>query len=145
MQLLNSYCLKTTHRVICRTDAVNNLSPSLENHFIEANIYKNIRISDTTPNSVSTSAWLCATSNIKNSGVTDVGQGRATSPGKLYVKTGALLADILISVLFCFSVGCFFCAFRCALFFSWYTLPRLPDSLSFLNFFSECWQVPSLR
>ena len=65
VQLLNSYCLKTTHRVKCRTDAVNNLSRSLENHFIEANIYKNIRISDTTPNSVSTSAWLCATSNMK--------------------------------------------------------------------------------
>jgi len=65
VQLLNSYYLKKTHRVKCWTDAVNNLSQSLENHFIEANIYKNIRISDTTPNYVSTSAWLCATSNMK--------------------------------------------------------------------------------
>ena len=65
MQLLNSYCLKKTHTVKCRTDAVNNISWSLENHFIEANIYKNIRINDTTLNSVSTSAWLCATSNMK--------------------------------------------------------------------------------
>jgi len=32
----------------------------------EVNIYKNIRIGDTTPNSVSTS-WLCVTSNMKNS------------------------------------------------------------------------------
>jgi len=64
VQLLNSYCLKTTHRVECRTDAVNNLSRSLENHFIEANIHKNIRIKDTAPNSISTSAWLCATSNM---------------------------------------------------------------------------------
>jgi len=46
-------------------DAVNNLSLSLEHHFIKANIYKNIRISDATPNFVSTSAWLCATSNMK--------------------------------------------------------------------------------
>jgi len=32
----------------------------------EVKIYKNIRISDTTPNSISTSTWLCATSNKKN-------------------------------------------------------------------------------
>jgi len=30
-------------------------------------IYESIRISDTTPNSVSTSTWLCATFNMKNS------------------------------------------------------------------------------
>jgi len=33
----------------------------------EVKIYKNIRISDTKPNSVSTSTWLCATSNMKKS------------------------------------------------------------------------------
>jgi len=65
MQLLNVYCLKTKHTVKCQTNAVNNLSQSLENHFIETNIYKNIEISDTTPNSVSTSAWLYATYNMK--------------------------------------------------------------------------------
>jgi len=32
---------------------------------IEAKAYKNIRISDTTSNSVSTSAWLCYASNMK--------------------------------------------------------------------------------
>jgi len=33
----------------------------------EVEVYKNIRISDTTPNSISTSTWLCVTSNVKNS------------------------------------------------------------------------------
>jgi len=32
----------------------------------EVKVYKNIRISDTKPNSVSTSTWLCVTSNMKN-------------------------------------------------------------------------------
>jgi len=52
----------------------------------------------------------------KSSDVTDVGQGRAASPGKLNVKTGPLLADILIfSILLLFNsffalfgVFCFF-------------------------------------
>jgi len=34
------------------------------NHFIEAKTYKNIRISDTTWNSVSTSAWFRYASNM---------------------------------------------------------------------------------
>ena len=33
----------------------------------EVKIYKNIRISDTTPNTVSTSTWLFVTSNMENS------------------------------------------------------------------------------
>jgi len=40
---------------------------SLKNHFIEAKIYKNIRIGDATTNPVSTSTWLCVISNMKNS------------------------------------------------------------------------------
>jgi len=56
----------------CRTEAVNNLLRSLETCkmlkiIFEVNIYKNIRISDTTPNSISTSTWLCVSSNMKNS------------------------------------------------------------------------------
>jgi len=34
-------------------------------HFIEAKIYKLTEPSDTTPNSVSTSTWLCVTSYMK--------------------------------------------------------------------------------
>jgi len=33
----------------------------------EVKIYKNISISDTTPNSVSSPTWRCVTSNMKNS------------------------------------------------------------------------------
>jgi len=36
-------------------------------HFIEGKIYENIRISNTLPKSVLTSAWLCVTSNLKSS------------------------------------------------------------------------------
>jgi len=35
-------------------------------HFIEAKIYKLTESSDTTPNSVSTSTWLCVISNMKS-------------------------------------------------------------------------------
>jgi len=83
----NDVSYSIPHRVKCRTEAVNNPSQSLEtcqnarNHFIEAKIYKNIKISDTTPNSSSTSAWLCVTSNQwrnwRGRGV------RAAPPGKL--------------------------------------------------------------
>ena len=73
-----------------------------------------------------------------------MGQGRAASPGRLNVKTGPLLSDILIcSILLLFSS--FFALFGVSCFFSWYRLPRLPNSLSFPNFFSHCWLVPSLR
>jgi len=45
------------------------ISRNLQNVKIifEGKIYKNIRISDTIPNSVSTSTWLCVTSKMKNS------------------------------------------------------------------------------
>jgi len=36
-----------------------------KSHFIEAKIYENIRISETTSNSVSASTWLCVISNMK--------------------------------------------------------------------------------
>ena len=37
-----------------------------EYHFIEVRIDKLVESSDTTPNSVSTSAWVCVTSNMKS-------------------------------------------------------------------------------
>ena len=37
-----------------------------KHHFIEAKIDKLTEFSDTTPNSVSTSTWLCVTSNMKS-------------------------------------------------------------------------------
>ena len=37
-----------------------------KNHFIEAKIDKLTESSDTTPNSVSASTWLCVTSNMKS-------------------------------------------------------------------------------
>ena len=58
------------HWVECRREAANHLSRSLETcgkyHFIEAKIDKLTESSDTTPNSVSTSTWLCVTSNMKS-------------------------------------------------------------------------------
>ena len=100
----HSYCLKTTHKVKCRTDAVNNLSRSLENYFIEANIYK---ISESViPHHTLFQHQLGYLQHLtsKSSGVTDGGQRRAASPGHLNLKSGPLLADILTLVFFCFSV-----------------------------------------
>jgi len=60
----------TRHRAKCRTEAASAVSRNLQNaknHFIEAKIYKNIRVSDTTPNYLSTSTRLCVTSNMKSS------------------------------------------------------------------------------
>jgi len=37
-----------------------------KNQIIEAKIYKNTKISENTPNSVSTSTWLCVKSNMKS-------------------------------------------------------------------------------
>jgi len=49
------------HKEKCRTEvAVSRNLQNTKNHFIEAKICKNIRISDTTLNSVSTSTWVCA-------------------------------------------------------------------------------------
>jgi len=45
--------------------AVSRNLQNAKNHFIEAKIYNNIRTSDTTPNSVPTSTWVCVTSNMK--------------------------------------------------------------------------------
>jgi len=52
------------------------------NIIFDTKIYENIRISDTTPNCVSTSTWLCVTSNMKNStqNVTNVIFRFETSP-----------------------------------------------------------------
>jgi len=45
-----------------------NLQKCPNSFFIEAKIYKkNIRLSDTTLNSISTLTWLCVTSNMKSS------------------------------------------------------------------------------
>ena len=62
------HCFKTDK---CRTDAVNNLSRSIETCkmlkiVFEVKLYKIIRISDTKPKSVSTSTWQCLISNMKN-------------------------------------------------------------------------------
>ena len=61
-----------SHRVKSRTEAVNHLSRSLETWKMLKIIlsklkFQNTRISDTTPNSVLTSTWLCVTSNMKSS------------------------------------------------------------------------------
>jgi len=69
----NNLSYSIPHRVKCRTEAVN--SPFLETckmlKFLFLSKLKfikiSIRISDTTPNSVSTSTWLCVTPNMKNS------------------------------------------------------------------------------
>ena len=45
--------------------AVSRNLQNAKNHFIEAKSYNNIRISDTKPNFVSTSTWVCVTSNTK--------------------------------------------------------------------------------
>jgi len=47
--------------------AVSGNSQNAKNHFIEPKIYRNIRISDTASNSVSTSTWLRVVSNMKSS------------------------------------------------------------------------------
>jgi len=47
--------------------AVSRNLQNAKNYFIDAKIYKNIRISNTTSNSVSISTWLCVPSDIKSS------------------------------------------------------------------------------
>jgi len=144
VQLSNSYCLKTTHRVTCRTDAVNNLSRSLENHFLSKLIF--IKISESViPHQTLFQPQLGYVQHLtwKSSGVTDVGQGRAATPGKLNVKTGPPLADILIcSILSLFSI---FLRFSVFCFLASIDFHDLRIHYHFLTFFSQCWLVPSLR
>jgi len=79
VQLLNSHRFKTmTFLTIYHTGdnigqkeltifAVDRSLQKAKSHFIETKIYKNIRISDTAPNYISTSTWLRVISNMKSS------------------------------------------------------------------------------
>jgi len=74
-----------TRRVNCQIEAILTIFRGLyrnlqnvKNHFIEAKIYENVRIGNTTPKSVSTSTWQCVTSSMKN--VTNATFNFETSP-----------------------------------------------------------------
>jgi len=78
MQLLNSHYFKTlafltvyhTGSTIWQKLQSFAVSRNLQNAkkwYFKAKRYKNTKINDTTPNSVSNSTWLCVTSNMKSS------------------------------------------------------------------------------